>query len=430
MRIKAVFYQWFFGTQVIAQHYIEIQQNELEINYDLNNFDVATFSLPFDAAVNEWDRLEIFIEETNSSLVRDLWCFYIYRIKPILSTALRILEITCNSEKEYLSKRKLIEDKNILENVVDSISNINDWIPNQRYLLNGIPWIIVIEIIWWIPTSIFIPDEFNWEWFVVSFNEATVYQWASWVPMMPTSATQTSRVPAELIIKNMLDDYNILWDKWKIEISWFLFTDNSLTEWDNYFDIITELSKSFFRDVCEWCIIIKPIIWTNRTINQEKNLFYTPTSSNIADIEVIWEANRVDLVIWTDQNGNKAQFPATSALTWSILNVIYQNFRNPLDLQASCQELYNRLHIDFRTYTVNVWNLADDFEKWDLVPVQIEWFWNKYDVTLNLFVVKKVFKFNNAKINSTITLSQAGVESRSIGNLLWNIQSNINLLKR
>jgi len=140
MIISAYFYDRLFSNTPLLQFALDLQQTAVTIEYDLDNFTTATFSLPLDADVFTNQKVEIF-EEINWVATK-IFIGYVFNIVPSLEAGNEIINVTAYSEKQFLSRRKVLGGANFqdetLENIMNSIvtqynSNGDAWVINAGY---------------------------------------------------------------------------------------------------------------------------------------------------------------------------------------------------------------------------------------------------------------------------------------------------------
>ncbi len=101
-----MFYDKFFWGNKIASEYLLVQNSPISITKNVSNFDVLTFSLPFDTLAQENFKVVVYEEQWREST--KIFSGYVYKFEPRLDVNAKLINVTCNSEKEYLSKRKFL----------------------------------------------------------------------------------------------------------------------------------------------------------------------------------------------------------------------------------------------------------------------------------------------------------------------------------
>ena len=113
MTISAYFYQTFFASSPVEMYLLDLQNTAVKISYDLNSFGICEFSLPLDADIQEWRKIKVYADD---SLI---FSWYVFQTVPVLDRVNRIIQVQCNSEKHYLSRRSLLASVNINPNAND-----------------------------------------------------------------------------------------------------------------------------------------------------------------------------------------------------------------------------------------------------------------------------------------------------------------------
>ena len=78
---------------------LDLQNTAVKITYDLNSFDIAEFPLPLDSQIQEGRKVKIYKDSSQ------IFSGYVFQTEPILDRVNRIINVQCNSEKHYLSRR-------------------------------------------------------------------------------------------------------------------------------------------------------------------------------------------------------------------------------------------------------------------------------------------------------------------------------------
>jgi len=312
--IVAKFYSSLRDTLPFTQVFL---YDKVEIEDDLLVYWIAKFTMPLVTWVEE-DTVCKLYEVGETWLDTRIFSWYVQEIKPFWNKWGQA-EVMLRSEKAILEKRHALWLVRFYE--VDYYwpvpNRATDTNPSDSFWKTYYNWTWLIQWIRWEHSDLdWISDSRS-----ISYTklEATSYikianTWYIWMWnwSSATNLWSISWVVFASIISSLLVRRNTYWEHRTREID---IDDNvqiNIEIWDNIFDILEELREQywFYRDIQDWKLTIKELLWVDRTNGDlyEEVLFdwNNPSSSKIKEINVVWVAQRSNVVIAKRSEKNRA----------------------------------------------------------------------------------------------------------------------------
>lgn len=234
--------------------------------------------------------------------------------------------------------------------------------------------------------------------------------------------------PLSSILSVLATTYNTLGDGWVIDCD---VMDASLTykAGDSFFDA--------FNDLAEWLklqwtvrngvVIMKSRIGLDRTFGPSfTEAIYSNNESNISEVAIKIEDNRVDLVIVNYGDGwLVSQYPLTNPNPCESVRYITTRSR---DVDIVAQSIYDNNQTPFIQYNFTLQQDSLRASIGDLIQFRIQDF-GKYDFTGSTNIISKTTSYTNGVKIETIGVSERVAQAKNFTGIIRNIQRDINLMK-
>ena len=216
--------------------------------------------------------------------------------------------------------------------------------------------------------------------------------------------------------------------------NWQVFTDITETvdvevgTWEWLFDVISDFADQVWaqREVEDAIIRFKTRVGIDRTAGVWfKELSWTDHTKDIKTPEITNEAREADVVVAWDWN-TTIIFPGI--LPDNIRRVVSVSF-NSGNLSKKAEEYYNNINQPYKIYkiTPEEWDIGINIG--DLIPVRIEWLWERIDTSLNLTVTKKQVLRADWINRTSYELSEGVISRVTTSNVIKKIQRDISILQ-
>ena len=409
----------------------EIVFDSIKITKDIYSFDIAELQLPNVNWLQEDNKIEIY-EANWIWMDVKVFSWFVYELKPIWKQFWRI-NITARSEKAIMGKRLLLNPINFYD-ATRKLSARPAYPESCSIWETILTWNAVFTM-----TSFDVPETWDPSYCYVWYTLVdTSYVYVSsddelWkYETSLVSLWNEDGIPVKDFIEEMLEPYNTTyWDSRTVSTDMNTKLRTNRVVWDSIYDILDELANEAWAvwDIQDWVVIFNTLLWIDRTSgSQFQEIFFdwrNSQTSNIKNIDLVWQATQASILIYKNQTGTVAQ---NDSNYWTFTNwVKFQVFRD-WNLDTKVTNMMSTLAEDQRTYNVEVEQNTLIADVWDLIKISVQNTNDYFNIHSSSLITNKEITYDKGK-NETFWIQEFKIQQVNSRNWAKDVAKNIKLLQ-